>query len=49
MIFCLKCGGFCDIDYEKNAYVCLRCGAEAPSPSQQEIRRKSPLMKCERP
>ena len=45
MMFCPKCGGFCEMDYEKNACVCVRCGAEVTSPTLREIRRKRPLMK----
>ncbi len=44
MMFCPKCGGFCEMDYEKNACVCMRCGAEAAPPKLQEVRRRRPLL-----
>jgi len=44
MMFCPKCGGFCDMDYEKNVCVCMRCGVEVAPPKLHEVRRRRPLM-----
>ena len=44
MMFCPKCGSFCEMDYEKNACVCMRCGAEVAPPKLQQVRRRRPLM-----
>ncbi len=44
MISCPKCRGFCEMDYEKNACLCTRSGADVAPPKLQEIRRRRPLI-----
>jgi hypothetical protein len=26
MQFCEKCGGFCEVNFQKAAYICVKCG-----------------------